>query len=89
MPDSQYSVILVPKDLQDQRFITSSAVMRQMFKRFGDRGRRAGKVEKNANRPHVHLRRDVQSEEVVIRLSRGALEETVLGGDGHADIVFR
>ena len=42
LPDSQYYLILVPKDLEDERFITSSAVMHQVFERFGDRGRRAG-----------------------------------------------
>ena len=68
MADSQYYLILVPKGLEDERFISGSAVMRQVFERFGDRWRRAGKVEENANRPHVHLCRDVQSEEVVIRL---------------------
>ena len=33
MADSQYYLILVPKDLQDKRFISSSAVMRQVFER--------------------------------------------------------
>src|SRR5215472_19166937 len=89
MADSQYYLILVPTDLEDERFITSSAVMRQVFERFGDRRRRTGKVEKNANRPHVHLGRDVQSEEVVVGLHRGQFEEPVLGSDGYADIALR
>src|SRR5262249_47964437 len=72
---SQYFLLLVRKDLEDERFISSSAVMHQVFERFGDRRQRAGKVEKNANRPHVHLCRDVQPEEWVIRLGRGQLEE--------------
>ena len=88
MADSQYYLIHVPKDLEDERFIRSSAVMRQVFERFGDRSRRAGKIEKDANRPHVHLCRDVQSEEVVVRFCRGQLKEPLLGSNGHADIVF-
>jgi len=62
MADRQDYLILVPKYLEDERFISSSAVMRQVFERFRDRRRRTGKVKKNANRPDVHLCRDVQSE---------------------------
>src|SRR5262249_22590172 len=87
--DSQYYLVLVPKDLEEERFISRSAVMHQVVERFGGCSRRTGEVEENANRLHVPLCRDVQPEEWVIRLGRGQLEEPVLGSDGHADIVFR
>ena len=32
--------------------------------------RRPGKIEENADRPQVHLCRDVQTEELIIRLDR-------------------
>ena len=72
MADRQNYLILLSRDLDDESLICGSAITRQVFERFGDRWRRPGKVEKKANGPYVHLCRDVQSEELVIRLGRAA-----------------
>jgi len=63
MADSQDYLILMPRDLNDERLIRGSAITGQVFERFGHRWRRPGKVEKNANGPHVHLCSNVQPEQ--------------------------
>jgi hypothetical protein len=87
MADRQCYLILPSRNLDDESFICGCGVMRQVFQRLGDRSRRPGKVKKDANGPHVHRGRNVQSEELVIRLCRGQLEEPILGSDGQADIL--
>ena len=62
---------------------------RHGFERFGDRSRRPGKVEENANGLDIHLCRDVQPEQRIVRLCRGQLEEPILGSDRQADIILR
>src|SRR5215472_16740838 len=89
MADSQDYFILKPGDLDDESFICGSAITCQVFKRLGDASRRPGKVEQNPNGPQVHFCRDVQSEELVIRLCRGQLEKPVLGSDGQPDVGLR
>src|SRR6516162_11141230 len=89
MADRQCYLVLPSRNLDNESFICGCAVMRKVFECLGDRSRRPGKVKKDANGPHVHLGGDVQSEELVIRLGGGQLEEPILGGDGQADIVLR
>ena len=89
MADRQDYLILVSRDLNDESLICGSAITGQVFERFGYRWRRPGKVEQKANGPYVHLFRDVQSEELVIRLGRGQLEEPILGSDWQADVILR
>src|SRR6516164_10665984 len=89
MADRQCYLVLPSRNLNDEGFICGCAVMRKVFERLGDRSRRPGKVKQDANGPRVHLGRDVQSEELVIRLRRGQLEEPILRGDGQADILSR
>ena len=89
MADSQDYLILLSRDLNDESFICGSTITDQVFERFGDRWRRPGKVEKNANGPQVHLSRDVQPEELVIRLCRRQFEEPILGSDRQADVILR
>src|SRR5215471_8143771 len=89
MADSQGYLILVSRDLNNQSFICGCAITREVFERFRDRSCRPSKVEQNANGPQVHFCRDVQSEELVIRLCRGQLEKAILGSDGQADVVSR
>jgi hypothetical protein len=87
MADSQDYFILLPRDLSDESLICGSAITRQVFERFGDRWRRPGKVEQKADGPQIHLGRDVQSEELVIRLCGGQLEKPILGSDGQPNVV--
>jgi hypothetical protein len=89
MADRQDYLILLSRNLSDEGLICGSAKSGQVFERFGDRSRRPGKVEQNANGSQVHLRRNVQSEELVIRLCRGQLEEPILGSDWQADVILR
>src|SRR6516165_8756601 len=89
MMDRQDYLVLPSRNLDDESFICSCAVMRKVFECLGHRSRRPGKVKKDANGPHIHLGCDVQSEERVIRLCRGQLEEPILGGDGQTDILSR
>src|SRR6516162_3282554 len=89
MPDRQNYLVLLLRDLNDESLICGSAITRQVFERFGDRLRRPGKVKKDANGPKVCLCRDVQPEELVIRLCCGQLEEPILGSDRQADIILR
>jgi len=44
-----------------------------MFESLRDRRRRCGKIEKNAGVSQIHLRRDVQPEERIVRLDRREL----------------
>src|SRR6516165_2495890 len=88
MADRQCYLVLLPRSLDNESFICGCAVMRKVFERLGDRSRRPGNVKKDADGPHVHLGRDVQSKERVIRLCRGQLKEPILRGDGQADIVL-
>jgi hypothetical protein len=55
-----------------------------MFESLRDRRRRCGKIEKNAGVSQIHLRRDVQPEERIVRLDRRELSESMLGRDGYA-----
>jgi hypothetical protein len=89
MTDRQDYLILLSRNLSDKSLICGSAKSGQVFERFGDRSRRPGKVEKNANGPQVHLCRYVQSEHLVIGLCRGQLEEPILGSDRQADVISR
>jgi hypothetical protein len=89
MTDLQDYLVPLSRDLNDESLICGSAITGQVFERFGDRWRRPGKVEQKANGPYVHLFRDVQSEELVIRLGRGQLEEPILGSDWQADVILR
>jgi hypothetical protein len=89
MADSQDYLILLSRDLKGECLICGLAITRQVFERFGDRWGRPGKVEQNANGPQVHLCRDMQSEDLVIRLGRGQLEEPILGSDWEADVSLR
>src|SRR6516162_10353583 len=79
MADRQDHLILLSRNLDDESLICGSAKSGQVFERFGDRWRRPGKVKQNANGPQVQLCRDVQSEELVVRLCRGQLNEPILG----------
>jgi hypothetical protein len=87
-PDRQNYLVTLSRDLCNESFICGPAITRQVVQRFGDRSRRPSKVEKKANGPNVHFRRDVQPKELVIRLCRGQLQESILGSDRQADIVF-
>ena len=71
MTDRQNCLILPSRDLNGECLICGLAITRQVFERFGDRWRRPSKVEQNANGPEVHFCRDMQTEELVIRLCRG------------------
>jgi hypothetical protein len=88
MADSQAYLILLLRDLYDKSFICSPAITRQVIERFGDCPRRPGKVEKKTNGANVYLCRDVQPEELVIRLCRGQLKEPILGSGRKADLVL-
>jgi hypothetical protein len=89
MADSQDYLILLSRDLTNERLICGPAITRQVFERFGDRSRRPGKVEENANGLDIHLCRDVQPEQRIVRLCRSQLEEPILGSDRQADIILR
>jgi hypothetical protein len=89
MADGQDYLILLSRDLNDEGLICGSAITGQIFERFGDRSRRPGKVEKNANGAHVHLCRDMQPEDLVVRLCGGQLEEPILGSDRQPNVVSR
>jgi hypothetical protein len=87
--DSQDYLILRPRDLNDESLIRGSAITGQVFERFGHRWRRPGKVEKNANGPHVHLCRNVQPEQRIVCLCCGQLKEAILGSNGQPNVVSR
>jgi hypothetical protein len=89
MADRQDYLILLSRNLSDESLICGSAKSGQVFERFGDRSRRPGKVEQNANRPQVHLCRDVQSEHLVVRLCSGQFKEPILASDRQADVISR
>jgi hypothetical protein len=89
MADSQDCLILPPRDLNDESLICGLAITRQVFERFGDRWRRPSKVKEKADGPQVHLCRDVQSEELVIRLCRGQFKKPILASDRQADLIAR
>ena len=88
MADRQDYLILLSRDLNDEGLIGDLALTHQVVERFGDRSRRPGKVEKNPNGAHVHLCRDMQPEELVVRLCRGQLEEPILGSGRQADVIL-
>jgi hypothetical protein len=87
MADSQDYLILPSRDLNDESLIRGPAITDQVLERFGDRWRRPGKVEKNANGPPVHLCRNVQSDQRIVCLRGGQLEEAILGSDGQPNVV--
>jgi len=70
---SQYRFALVLQDLEVNRFVCRSRISRQVFETFRDRRRSCGKVEKDTSVSQIHLRRDVQPEERIVRLDRGEL----------------
>jgi hypothetical protein len=89
MADRQCYLVLPSRNLDAENFICGCAVMRKVFERLGDRSRRPGKIKQDADGPHVHFGGDVQPEELVIRLRRGQLEESILGRHRQADIGSR
>ena len=89
MADREDYLILLSRNLSDESLICGSAKSGQVFERFGDRWRRPGQVEQKANGSQVHLCRDVQSEELVIRLCRGEFKEPILRSDRQDDVILR
>jgi hypothetical protein len=85
----QDRLVFMLRDLEADRFARRSHIPHEVFERFRDRRRRGRKVEKNANSSHVHLRRNVQPEERIVRLGRGELEEPMLGSEGYTAGVLR
>src|SRR6516164_10631561 len=77
MADRQCYLVFPSRHLDDESFICGCAVTRKVFERLGDRSRGPRKVKQDANGTHVHLGCDMQSEELVIRLCRGQLEEPI------------
>jgi hypothetical protein len=70
---SQYCLTLVLRDLEVDCFVRRSRVSRQVFESVRDRRRGRGKIEKDASVSQIHLCRDVQPEERIVRLDRGEL----------------
>ena len=54
-------------------FVRRFGISRQVFESFRDRRRSRGKVEEDTSVSQIHLCRDVQPEERIVRLDRGQL----------------
>jgi hypothetical protein len=68
-----YGFTLVLGDLEAECFVCRSRVSCQVFESFRDSRRSRGKVKKDTDVSQIHLRRDVQPEERVVRFDRGEL----------------
>jgi hypothetical protein len=86
---SQYGFTFVLRDFKVDGFVRRSRVSRHVFESFQDRRRSRGKVEKDTSVSQIHLRRDVQSEQRIVRLDSGKLEEPMLRRDGYAARIRR
>src|SRR5215472_3319366 len=75
---SQYGFTFVPRDFEVDCFVRRSRIPHQVFESFRDRRRGRGKVEKNTSVSQIHLRRNVQPEERIVRLGSGELQEPML-----------
>src|SRR5215469_10613514 len=70
---SQYGFTFVLRDFEVDCFVRRSRIPRQVFESFRDRRRSRGKVEKYTSVSQIHLRRDVQPEERIVRLGSSEL----------------
>jgi len=65
---SQYGFTFVLRDFEVNCFVRRSRIPRQVFESFQDRRRSRGKVEKDTSVSQIHLRRDVQPKQRIVRL---------------------
>jgi hypothetical protein len=72
-PQRHYGFTSVLRDLEVESFVCRSRVSGQVFESFHDGRRSRGKVKKDTDVSQIHLRRDVQPEERIVRFGCGEL----------------